>query len=124
MGTDVEVVCGTARFQLHRAVLAAASPVFAAMLGAQMTEAKNQQIIISDAAEDSFEHTLEYIYTGNVAEGTGCEVVVLGHKYDIPGLVEYAAPVALGNLTAENVCREVRFLRPYACDPALGPVFE
>jgi len=122
--TDVEVVCGTQRFQLHRAVLAAASPVFAAMLGSEMAESKSQQIVISDADEDAVSHALEYIYTGNVAEGTGCQVVVLGHKYDIPGLIEFAAPVALSNLTAENVCNEVRILRSYACDPMLGPVFE
>lgn len=37
---------------------------------------------------------LEYIYTGCVAERAGCGMIVLGHKYDIPGLVEYASPVA------------------------------
>jgi hypothetical protein len=105
-------------------VLAAASPVFAAMLGTEMTESTTQQIVISDSDEKSVEHFVEYIYTGNVAEGTGCQAVVLGHKYDIPGLVEFAAPVALGNLTAENVCQEVRILRSYASDPLLGPVFE
>lgn len=122
--TDVEVLCGTARFQLHRAILAAASPVFAAMLGSDMAESQSKQVLISDADEDAVEHCLEYIYTGHVPEGTGCQVVVLGHKYDIPGLVEYAAPVALSNLTAENVCSEVRILRSYSCDPLLGPVFE
>merc|ERR1719324_1549579 len=94
------------------------------MLGSEMTEGKSKQIVMEDADETAMAHMLEYIYTGNVAEGSGCAVVVLGHKYDIPGLVEYAAPVALGNLTAENVCNAVRVLRNYACDPALGPVFE
>jgi len=122
--TDVEVVCGTARFKLHRAVLTAASPVFAAMLGSNMAESASKQIVITDSEEDAVEHILEYIYTGNVHEGSGCQVLVLGHKYDIPGLIEYAAPVALGNVTAENVCCQVRILRSYACDPMLGPVFE
>merc|ERR1719265_714982 len=122
--TDVEVVAGTKVFNLHRAVLAAASPVFAAMLKGEMRESKTQTIHITDADENSVEHTLEYIYTGCVAEGTSCASVVLGHKYDIPGLVEYAAPVALGNLTAHNVCDEVRILRSYSNDAQLGPVFE
>lgn len=122
--TDIEVHCGETHFQLHRAVLSAASPVFAAMLESDMTESRTQKIVISDFDARSLEQCLEYIYTGNVAEGTGCEVVVLGHKYDIPGLVEFAAPVALSNLTAENVCSEVRILRAYAEDSALRPVFE
>lgn len=121
--TDIEIVCGTKRFALHRAVLAAASPVFAAMLTNQMAEAKTQEIHISDSEERAVEDALEYIYTGKVAEGAGCAVVVLGHMYDIPGLVEYAAPVALSNLTADNVVNEVRTLRAYADDMHLGPVF-
>ncbi|CAE7221288.1 UBB [Symbiodinium sp. CCMP2456] len=50
--------------------------------------------------------------------------VVLGHKYDIPGLVEYAAPVALGNINPENCVSQVRILRAYHDDERLGPVFE
>lgn len=122
--TDVEVICGTQRFAAHRAVLAAASPVFAAMLLSGMKEAKEQQIVIEDGDERAVQDTLEYIYTGSVGEGAGCGMVVLGHKYDIAGLVEYAAPVALGNLTVDNVMQEVRTLRAYAEDKQLGPVFE
>lgn len=122
--TDVEVTCGTARWKLHRVVLSAASPVFAAMLSTEMQEGKSQHILITDCEEDAVGHALKYIYTGNVHEESGCQALVLGHKYDIPGLVEYAAPVALGNISAENVCNAVRVLRNYACDPALGPVFE
>lgn len=122
--TDVHVICGTQRFAVHRAVLASASPVFAAMLTTDMQEAREQEIRISDSDERAVEDTLEYIYTGTVAEGAGTGMVVLGHKYDINGLVEYAAPVALGNLTAENVVNEVRTLRPHAEDRQLGPVFE
>lgn len=122
--TDVEVLCGETRFELHRAVLAAASPVFERMLRSDMAESKSQQIVISDVDASAIEHALEYIYTGHVAEKTGCQVIVLGHKYDIPGLVEFAAPVALGNLTTANVCEEVRVLRPFASDHLLGPVFE
>jgi len=122
--TDVVVVCGARRFTAHRAVLAAASPVFSAMLGTEMKESQAREIEIADAEERAVQDTLEYIYTGTVGESAGCGMVVLGHKYDIPGLVEYAAPVALGNLTAENVVAEVRTLRAHADDKQLGPVFE
>mmetsp|Transcript_33799 Transcript_33799/g.61304 ORF Transcript_33799/g.61304 Transcript_33799/m.61304 type:complete len:374 (+) Transcript_33799:15-1136(+) len=122
--TDAEVICGDRRFSAHRAVLAAASPVFSAMLSTEMKEGQAREIVISDSDEQSVLHVLEYIYTGCVAERAGCGMVVLGHKYDIDGIVEYAAPVALGNLTTENCISEVRILRAYADDPQLGPVFE
>eukprot|EP00927_Polykrikos_kofoidii_P025711 TRINITY_DN23053_c0_g1_i4.p1 TRINITY_DN23053_c0_g1~~TRINITY_DN23053_c0_g1_i4.p1 ORF type:complete len:403 (-),score=72.28 TRINITY_DN23053_c0_g1_i4:158-1327(-) len=127
--TDVDVMCvgddgKKKRISAHRGVLAAASPVFAAMLSSEMKEGQTQEIIISDADERSVQETLEYIYTGGVGENASCGMIVLGHKYDIAGLVEYAAPVALGNLTKENVVNEVRTLRAHAHDKQLGPVFE
>merc|ERR1712032_183011 len=94
------------------------------MLASGMKESHAREIHICDADERSVQDTLEYIYTGSVGEGAGCGMVVLGHKYDIPGLVEYAAPVALGNLTPLNVVSEVRTLRAYAEDSQLGEVFE
>jgi len=122
--TDVIVLCGDSRLPAHRSVLAAASPVFAAMLSSDMKEGQTQEIRISDCDEQSVQDTLEYIYTGTVGAGAGCGMVVLGHKYDIQGLVEYPAPVALGNLTPENVVGEVRTLRAHAQERQLGPVFE
>jgi len=122
--TDVEVLCGERRFPAHRAVLSAASPVFAAMLGSDMCEGRAREVRILDAEECAVQDALEYIYTGTVSSGAGCGMVVLGHKYDIPGLVEYAAPVALGNVTAENVVGEIRTLRAHADDKQLGPLFE
>merc|ERR1712007_21398 len=94
------------------------------MLSTDMQESQARVIHIDDAEERAVRDTLEYIYTGTVGEGAGCGMVVLGHKYDIPGLVEYAAPVALGNLTPENVVGEVRTLRAHTDDKQLGPVFE
>ncbi|OLQ03581.1 Polyubiquitin-B [Symbiodinium microadriaticum] len=70
--TDVEVICGEQHFPVHRAVLAAASTVFAAMLGAEMKESHAREIVISDTDEESVQHMLEYIYTGCVAERAGC----------------------------------------------------
>mmetsp|Transcript_80723 Transcript_80723/g.224685 ORF Transcript_80723/g.224685 Transcript_80723/m.224685 type:complete len:326 (+) Transcript_80723:88-1065(+) len=124
--TDVEILCEASgrRIPAHRAVLAAASPVFAAMLSTDMAEANSRVICISDTDDRAVRDTLEYIYTGSVGEAAGCGMVVLGHKYDIPGLVEYAAPVALGNLTVDNVVSEVRTVRPYRDDKQLGLVFE
>mmetsp|Transcript_32445 Transcript_32445/g.74142 ORF Transcript_32445/g.74142 Transcript_32445/m.74142 type:complete len:309 (-) Transcript_32445:336-1262(-) len=121
--TDVEVVCGARRFRAHRAMLAAASPVFAAMLSCDMKESKEQEIMLEDTTPEAVQDTLEYIYTGKVGDGATCEVIVLGRKYDIQGLIEYGAPVALGNLTAENVVSEVRTLRAFADDKQLSQVY-
>jgi hypothetical protein len=122
--TDVEVSCHTTRYSVHRAILASASPVFAAMLESGMREAQHQEIAMVETDAQSVHDTLQYIYTGTVSAEVGFGMVVLGHQYDIPGLVEYAAPIALGNLTEENVVSEVRILRVHATDAQLGPVFE
>ena len=63
---------------------------------------------------------LGYIYTGSLVEHVGFGVCALGHKYDIMGLVECAAPLALKNITVENVLSELRLLRVYVDDPELG----
>jgi hypothetical protein len=122
--TDLEVVCGEKRFAVHRAVLAAASPVFAAMLSSGMHESQVCEISIGDADERAVQDALEYMYTGIVGENVGYGMVVLGHKYDIAGLVEFAAPVALANLTPENVVSEVRTVRAHSDDKQVGPLFE
>merc|ERR1711920_1001460 len=60
--TDVVVSCGHRKFPTHRAVLAAASPVFSAMLCTDMKEAQAREIEIADADEQTVQEILDYIY--------------------------------------------------------------
>merc|ERR1712032_513869 len=91
------------------------------MLVGMMSESRTREIEITDTEAGVVKAALEYIYTGSVARHVSFDVCAFGHKYDIMGLIESAGPVALGNITAENVLSELRLLRVYADDPELGP---
>lgn len=65
--SDAVVRCGDRSWQVHRCVLAAASPVWARMLQSGMREAVELVLEIQDADPRVVGELLEFIYTGNAA---------------------------------------------------------
>lgn len=65
--SDAVVRCGDHSWQVHRCVLAAASPVWARMLQSGMREAVELVLEIQDADPRVVGELLEFIYTGNAA---------------------------------------------------------
>lgn len=65
--SDAVVQCGDRSWQVHRCVLAAASPVWARMLQSGMREAVELVLEIQDADPRVVGELLEFIYTGNAA---------------------------------------------------------
>lgn len=64
--TDTEFVVGDRIFAAHRAVVAARSPVFAAMFGTDMKESRGRQVDIEDIDARTFEEFLYFLYTGQL----------------------------------------------------------
>jgi speckle-type POZ protein len=62
-GTDVSFIVDGENFPAHRAVLAARSPVFKAMLFGSMAEAAMSSITLHDIAPATFKAMLCFIYT-------------------------------------------------------------
>ena len=65
---DVTIAVKDKEFKVHKAVLAAASPFFLALLTSNMKES-NEQLIkvdLEEATESVVEDALKYLYTGNV----------------------------------------------------------
>ena len=62
--TDVELVIRRLTFFAHKVILAARSPVFAAMLTSGMTESITNRIKIDDVAPTTFKQFLKFLYTG------------------------------------------------------------
>ena len=62
--TDVEFVVRRCNFSAHKFVLAARSPVFAAMLTSGMSESISNRIKIDDVAPTTFKQFLKFLYTG------------------------------------------------------------
>lgn len=61
---DVRLCVGGRVFGVHRLVLAASGPYFAALFSGAMSEAHEEEIRIEGVEADVFEKLLEFIYTG------------------------------------------------------------
>ena len=55
-------------FRVHKAILGAQSPVFAAMFEHETKEQVENRVEIPDMSSDVFEHLLRFIYSGKVPE--------------------------------------------------------
>ena len=62
--TDATIKCGGKEFKVHRAVLGSQSPVFKAMLQADMKEKQSSVIDISDITPAVMSDLVTYLYTG------------------------------------------------------------
>jgi speckle-type POZ protein len=87
----------------HRVILAARSPLFAAMFQHDMQEKRTNEAEITDVAPAVFRALLRFIYTGhcevvNLAE----ELLVAANKYDIQDLKQICAKELRKKLTADN----------------------
>jgi speckle-type POZ protein len=74
----------------HISILAARSPVFAAMINNQPT--KTDPVLINDTQPDIFKEVLHFIYSGRtkvpLTQDTACSLFTAAEKYDVTGLKE------------------------------------
>lgn len=63
---DVALAVGDKRFPVHRVVLAASCPYFAAMFHSGLAEASRDEVDIHDMTPEVFERLLRFIYTGEI----------------------------------------------------------
>lgn len=91
---------GKQRIRVHKAILAARSTTFHALL---QSDGKLKQLEITDAGVDAVKAMLRYVYTGRVDADTPVEMVGdilhLAGKYDLPGLGDR---VSKGAVSVEN----------------------
>ncbi|XP_046450201.1 speckle-type POZ protein-like [Daphnia pulex] len=86
----------------HVSVLAARSPVFAAMFNHDMKEKQTGEVVIEDIEFEIFQELLHYIYSGRMktvlTEATARSLCVAADKYDVPGLKEECTRALLFDL--------------------------
>ncbi|XP_035375769.1 actin-binding protein IPP isoform X2 [Electrophorus electricus] len=63
---DVRLLVGGRAFQVHRLVLAASGPYFAALFSGAMSEAHEEEVHLAGVEAEVFEVLLEFIYTGSI----------------------------------------------------------
>ena len=67
--SDIVIHCQGEQIPAHKCILSARSPVFRAMMQANMVESIKREITIEDEDKDVLFEMLRFIYTGKVGEG-------------------------------------------------------
>ena len=89
-GTDYEMIAQGKRFFLHKFVLAARSPVFAALFavsGAQVEEKRSQRLKAIYGDESSLQQFLKFIYTGELEGAVSHHLKELAEIYEVNTLL-------------------------------------
>jgi len=109
---DASLNCGGSQLRVHRAILAARSPVFKSMFVGGMQESLTAVIEIPDVDASAAEAMVEYMYKKKLPSDAPLEqVFVLASKYMVQGLITKVGKAMLEQIsstTAEGYMRVVR----------------
>lgn len=112
--TDAVVICEDVRFEIHRAILAAASPVFQRAWSTGLQEATAKEYTIRDSTPKAVETMLRHCYTGELViedDSVLVPLYELATMYEISELGDLAADAMLTEITQENVAERGRVLK-------------
>lgn len=103
--SDVTISVSGKEFKAHKAILAARSPVFAAMFAHDLEEKKQNRVEIQDMNVDVMKEMLRFIYTGRTAnlEKTAIELLAAADRYAIEKLKVRCEEALHTNLCTENL---------------------
>nr|VZI16264.1 unnamed protein product [Spirometra erinaceieuropaei] len=94
------------QFSAHKAILAARSPVFAAMFEHSMEESRVNRVQITDIEPDTLAEVLRFVYTGQVAglDRMAQELLAAADKYQLERLKAMCEEALVESLTVETAC--------------------
>lgn len=104
--------------QVHKTILAARSPVFAAMFQHEMKELKNNHVKITDVDYEVLHELLKFIYTGKVEnlEIMADELLAAADKYDLQRLKVLCEKELCENLSIENAAEILQLANFHGAD--------
>eukprot|EP00438_Fugacium_kawagutii_P035121 Skav218761 [mRNA] locus=scaffold1372:157153:159708:- [translate_table: standard] len=104
MFSDLRVLCADgSALEAHKALLAAASPVFCCMFQSGMLEAKESSVSIP-APREVVVSLLRHVYTGIFDPNIDASAMIeLAHMYDLQDLAVFCGEVLVDNLAPANV---------------------
>lgn len=119
--TDCVIVWADAEEPCHRAVLAAASPVFERMLSSRMEEAVQQRIVIKDVQSEIGQALLRFMYLGELDRDFQKPIDLLraAHMYQVEALIVPSVELVLDKLDANSATDAIRMVKHLREDPKM-----
>merc|ERR1719375_438047 len=118
---DVTIRVGDQSIQAHSAILAARSPVFAAMLSSGMRESQGKEVVLSDLDAPAVRGLLSFLYTGVVKDETlesdesTLALLQAAHRYEATSLVEKCVEALRARLQVETVAERLEVADLIGC---------
>ncbi|XP_030630653.1 actin-binding protein IPP [Chanos chanos] len=114
---DVRLLVGGRVFNVHRLVLAASGPYFAALFSGAMSEAREEEVRIAGVEADIFEMLLEFIYTGtiDVTVDNVQEVMVAADMLQLSEVVSICGEFLRTQMDPSNCVGIYQFLEHIGC---------
>ena len=102
--SDIVIHCQGEQILAHKCILSARSPVFRAMMQANMLESIKREIMIEDVDNEVLKEMLRFIYTAEVGEDFSKikDLLILADKYEVVELVKYCGKNLATTLSNEN----------------------
>ena len=104
--SDVEILCDGSVFPCHQIILAARSPVFRAMLQADMKEKQTRKIDIEDSKPEIVGEMLRFIYTGDIPneklDALASDLLGTSDKYELNYLKKICEDKLCSTLKVDN----------------------
>ncbi|XP_066125435.1 actin-binding protein IPP isoform X2 [Saccopteryx bilineata] len=118
---DVQLQVGKETFKVHRLVLAASSPYFAALFTAGMKESSKDVVQILGIEAEIFRILLDFIYTGivNIAVNNVQELIVAADMLQLTEVVNLCCEFLKGQIDPLNCIGIFQFSEQIACHDLL-----
>lgn len=107
IGSDVSLIVQNEKFNAHKGVLIARSPVLAAMFVHETIESKKNEVTITDIRPEIIEKMLEYIYCDEISniDSYAQELLEAADKYQIQALKGICEESIIKSINFENAIR-------------------
>ncbi|KAM4642663.1 actin-binding protein IPP [Discoglossus pictus] len=118
---DVQLRVGDVSFGVHKLVLAASSPYFAALLASGMKESSDDVVQIQGVDSSSFELLLDFIYTGsvNISTANVQELMTAADMLQLSQVVDLCCDFLKQHIDPSNCIGFFQFSEQLACQSLL-----